>query len=76
MFVVRCGCWKETSYRSDLGPFDVIHRTIINPTFPASASMWTVIVSASGTMKSPAWALAKEPLDAIQSAAFAEYRQA
>ena len=38
--------------------------------------LWTVIVSASGTMKSPAWALAKEPLDAIQSAAFAEYRQA
>lgn len=38
--------------------------------------LWTVIVSASGTMKSPAWALAKEPLDAIQSVAFAEYRQA
>lgn len=38
--------------------------------------LWTVIVSPSGTMKSPAWSLAKEPLDAIQSAAFAEYREA
>ncbi|MFM9965182.1 MAG: hypothetical protein ACKV2Q_28625 [Planctomycetaceae bacterium] len=27
-------------------------------------------------MKSPAWALATEPLVAIQSAAFAEFRQA
>ncbi len=38
--------------------------------------LWTVIVSASGTMKSPAWSIAKEPLDTIQSAAFAEHRQA
>ena len=38
--------------------------------------LWTVVVAPSGTMKSPGWSLAKEPLDAIQSAAFAEHRQA